>query len=97
LISKHWQRTTGSFLTSSRKYPRCQSPDPGWTPLFVNASAVILEVGGMLQHGALVAREYGLPCVTGVENATTRWQDGTLVEVDGSQGMIRMIANKTTS
>ena len=70
--------------------------DPGWTPLFVNAAAVILEVGGMLQHGALVAREYGLPCVTGVENATTRWQDGTLVEVDGSQGIIRMIATPTS-
>jgi phosphohistidine swiveling domain-containing protein len=69
-----------------------RATDPGWTPLFVNASAVILEVGGMLQHGALVAREYGLPCVTGVENATTLWQDGTVVEVDGSQGIIRMIA-----
>jgi phosphohistidine swiveling domain-containing protein len=64
-----------------------RATDPGWTPLFVNASAVILEVGGMLQHGALVAREYGLPCVTGVENATTLWNDGTLVEVDGSQGI----------
>jgi phosphoenolpyruvate synthase/pyruvate phosphate dikinase len=73
-----------------------RATDPGWTPLFVNASAVILEVGGMLQHGALVAREYGLPCVTGVENATTLWQDGTLVEVDGSQGIIRMIANETS-
>ncbi len=70
-----------------------RATDPGWTPLFVNASAVILEVGGMLQHGALVAREYGLPCVTGVENATTLWKDGTLVEVDGSQGIIRIIAN----
>jgi phosphohistidine swiveling domain-containing protein len=69
-----------------------RATDPGWTPLFVNASAVILEVGGMLQHGALVAREYGLPCVTGVENATTLWQDGTEVEVDGSQGSIRMMA-----
>ncbi len=71
-----------------------RATDPGWTPLFVNASAVILEVGGMLQHGALVAREYGLPCVTGVENATTLWQDGTVVEVDGSQGMIRMMAQQ---
>ncbi len=71
-----------------------RATDPGWTPLFVNASAVILEVGGMLQHGALVAREYGLPCVTGVENATTLWKDGTMVEVDGSQGIIRMIAHQ---
>lgn len=68
-----------------------RATDPGWTPLFVNASAVILEVGGMLQHGALVAREYGLPCVTGVTNATTLWEDGTMVEVDGTNGTIRVI------
>lgn len=69
-----------------------RATDPGWTPLFVNASAVILEIGGMLQHGALVAREYGLPCVAGIQNATTLWTDGTLVEVDGSAGVIRVIA-----
>lgn len=68
-----------------------RATDPGWTPLFVNASAVILEVGGMLQHGALVAREYGLPCVTGVKDATKLWQDGTMVEVDGTNGIVRLI------
>jgi pyruvate,water dikinase len=70
-----------------------RATDPGWTPLFVNAGGIILEVGGSLQHGALVAREYGIPCVAGVENATTLWQDGTLVEVDGSAGIIRTIVN----
>jgi len=69
--------------------------DPGWTPLFVNAAAVILEVGGMLQHGALVAREYGLPCVSGIDRATELWQDGTLVEVDGSRGTIRILSEPT--
>jgi pyruvate,water dikinase len=68
-----------------------RATDPGWTPLFVNAAGVVLEIGGMLQHGALVAREYGLPCVSGVENATSLWQDGTLVEVDGSNGIVRTI------
>ncbi len=68
-----------------------RSTDPGWTPLFVNAAAVVLEVGGVLQHGALVAREYGLPCIVGVEKATSQWKDGDLVEVDGSSGIIRMI------
>jgi phosphohistidine swiveling domain-containing protein len=68
-----------------------RATDPGWTPLFVNAGAVILEVGGLLQHGALVAREYGLPCVSGVANATSLWQDGTLVEVDGSAGIVKLI------
>jgi pyruvate,water dikinase len=72
-----------------------RATDPGWTPLFVNAAAVILEIGGMLQHGALVAREYGLPCVSGIANATTLWQDGTLVEVDGSAGVIRVIEETT--
>lgn len=68
-----------------------RATDPGWTPLFVNASAVVLEVGGMLQHGALVAREYGLPCVTGITDATKLWEDGTLVEVDGSNGTVRLV------
>jgi rifampicin phosphotransferase len=68
-----------------------RATDPGWTPLFVNAAAVILEVGGMLQHGALVAREYGLPCVSGVTNATNLWPDGTLVEIDGAAGVIRVL------
>ncbi|MCA9610876.1 MAG: hypothetical protein KC619_35010, partial [Myxococcales bacterium] len=57
--------------------------DPGWTPLFVNAAAVVLEVGGVLQHGAGVAREYGKPCVCGIEGATERLRDLELVEVDG--------------
>ncbi|MBS1955324.1 MAG: hypothetical protein JST89_14160 [Cyanobacteria bacterium SZAS-4] len=69
-----------------------RATDPGWTPLFVNAAAVVLEVGGVLQHGALVAREYGLPCVAGIVGATGLWEDGTLVEVDGSAGTIRVIS-----
>ena len=68
-----------------------RATDPGWTPLFVNAAAVILEIGGVLQHGALVAREYGLPCVAGIENATTLWEDGQLVEVNGATGIIKTI------
>ena len=68
-----------------------RATDPGWTPLFVNAAAVILEVGGVLQHGALVAREYGLPCVAGIPNVTAVWNDGTLVEVDGSAGIVRLL------
>jgi len=71
-----------------------RATDPGWTPLFVNAGGLILEVGGLLQHGALVAREYGLPCVGGVTGATTLWEDGTLVEVDGSAGVIRIIPDE---
>ncbi len=68
-----------------------RATDPGWTPLFVNAAGLILEIGGVLQHGALVAREYGLPCVAGVAGATTLWPDGTIVELDGSTGIIREV------
>ena len=65
--------------------------DPGWTPLFVNAAAVVLEIGGELQHGALVAREFGKPCVAGIADVMTRIEDGQTVEVDGAAGTVRII------
>ncbi len=65
--------------------------DPGWTPLFINASAIILQVGGMMQHGGVVAREYGKPCVAGIEHVLTRFEDGQWVEVDGSAGVVRLL------
>jgi len=65
--------------------------DPGWTPLFINAAAVVLEIGGELQHGALVAREYGKPCVAGIADVTTRLCDGQTVEVDGNAGTVRIV------
>ena len=65
--------------------------DPGWTPLFITAAGVILEIGGELQHGALVAREYGKPCVTGIQDVTARFEDGQVVEVDGDAGVIRFV------
>lgn len=66
--------------------------DPGWTPLFVNAAAVVLEVGGVLQHGAVVAREYGKPCVVGIDSVVTTLCDGELVEVDGTMGTVRRLS-----
>ena len=65
--------------------------DPGWTPLFSNAGGIVLEIGGALQHGAVVAREYGLPCVSGLDQATSRLRDGQLVEVDGTNGVVRKL------
>ncbi len=65
--------------------------DPGWTPLFINAAAVLLEVGGELQHGALVAREYGKPCVAGIVNVTNDLEDGQMVEVNGNVGSVRLL------
>jgi phosphohistidine swiveling domain-containing protein len=68
-----------------------RATDPGWTPLFINAGGIILEVGGKLQHGALVAREYGKPCVAGIEDATAVLTDGQIVEVDGLNGIVRLM------
>jgi pyruvate,water dikinase len=68
-----------------------RSTDPGWTPLFINAGGIILEIGGALQHGAIIAREYGIPCVSGLDDATSLLADGQLIEVDGSNGIIRLL------
>jgi pyruvate,water dikinase len=67
-----------------------RATDPGWTPLFLNAGGIVLEVGGMLQHGALVAREYGKPCISGLEHATETLLDGQMVEMDGASGVVRL-------
>lgn len=69
--------------------------EPSWTPIFINACAVVMEIGGALQHGAIIAREYGLPCVTGIENATETIKDGDLLEVDGTNGFVKIIKEKT--
>ena len=65
--------------------------DPGWTPIFINAAGVVLEVGGALQHGAVIAREYGLPCVSGIDGVTDVLSDGQMIEVDGSAGLVRIL------
>ncbi len=65
--------------------------DPGWTPLFQSALAIITEVGGLMTHGAVVAREYGIPAVVGVDDATTLIKDGERIRVDGTQGLIEFI------
>lgn len=68
--------------------------DPGWTPLFLNAGAILLEVGGPLQHGALVAREYGKPCVVGIHQITQAFTNGQWVEVEGSTGIVRLLGDR---
>ena len=68
-----------------------RASDPGWTPIFVNAAGVVLEVGGPLQHGAVIAREYGLPCVSGLDGITDLIEDGQMIEVDGSNGVVRIL------
>ncbi|BBM82156.1 phosphoenolpyruvate synthase [Candidatus Uabimicrobium amorphum] len=68
-----------------------RATEPSWTPIFINAAAVVLEVGGPLQHGAIIAREYGIPCVSGLENITASIKDGDELEVDGSHGVIKIL------
>mmetsp|Transcript_20312 Transcript_20312/g.40544 ORF Transcript_20312/g.40544 Transcript_20312/m.40544 type:complete len:941 (+) Transcript_20312:96-2918(+) len=64
--------------------------DPAWTPLFVGASAIILQVGGVLQHGALCAREYKKPAVSGIE-VLTQFKTGDMVTVDGNTGIVKIL------
>ena len=66
----------------------CPGTDPSWTPLFLAAGGLIMEVGGLMTHGSVVAREYGIPAVVGVHEATTRLKTGQRVRVDGTGGRI---------
>jgi phosphohistidine swiveling domain-containing protein len=68
----------------------CELTAPPWTPLFGVAAAVITETGGALSHPAIVAREYGIPCVVGASSATSRIKDGQLITVDGTKGEVRL-------
>jgi len=65
--------------------------DPGWAPAFVAIAGLVLERGGMLSHGAILAREYGIPTLVGVADATTRIPDGATVELDGDLGVLGIV------
>lgn len=65
-----------------------RATDPGWTPLFLVAGGLVLEQGGLLSHGAVVAREYRVPAVSNVPGATNRLRDGQVLTVDGSRGLV---------
>jgi pyruvate,water dikinase len=66
----------------------CPATDPAWTPLFLAAGGLVMEVGGMMTHGSVVAREYGIPAIVGVQQATERLKTGQRVRVDGTTGKI---------
>ncbi|MBL8958033.1 MAG: phosphoenolpyruvate synthase [Myxococcaceae bacterium] len=65
--------------------------DPSWTPLFVGIKGLVAEVGGLMTHGAVIAREYGLPAVVGVPGATRKIRDGQRVRIDGSNGYVELL------
>jgi pyruvate,water dikinase len=69
----------------------CPGTDPSWTPLFLAAGGLIMEVGGMMTHGAVVAREYGIPAIVGVDQATTRLHTGQRIRMDGAVGRIEIL------
>jgi len=65
--------------------------DPSWTPLFVSIKGLVMEVGGLMTHGAVIAREYGLPAVVGVEHATKLIKDGQRIRLNGTEGYIEIL------
>lgn len=73
----------------------CPSTDPGWTPLFLHAAALVMEYGGMLSHGAIVAREYGIPAVVNIAAATQRLQSGQRLRVDGGRGIVSILDDES--
>jgi len=77
-----------SYLLEPGEILVAVNADPGWTPLFVTAGGVVLETGGMLSHGAIASREYGIPAVTGVYHATRQLHSGQCITVDGKNGVV---------
>jgi len=91
-------RGVANILIEPYEKPLCKgeilvtrSTEPSWTPIFINASGIVLEVGGSLQHGAIIAREYGIPCVSGINDAVEVINNGDLIEVDGTNGRVKII------
>ncbi|MBN2502534.1 MAG: hypothetical protein JXB38_17265 [Anaerolineales bacterium] len=70
--------------------------DPGWTPLFLSCAGLVTEIGGILSHGATVAREYGIPAVVNVRDATQLIQDGDYIRLDGDRGQIVILSSEST-
>jgi len=88
-------RVLMSLAEADRLHPGdvliARTTTPPWTPLFAAACAVVTENGSVLSHAAVVAREYGIPAVLGVKDATTLLKDGQLIEVDGANGTVRVV------
>ncbi len=70
----------------------CPSTDPAWVPLFINARGLVMETGGVLSHGAIVAREFGLPAVAGLPEIHYRLKTGQPIRVDGGSGKVSILS-----
>ena len=73
------------------------STNPAWTPLFMRLGGLIMETGGQISHGSVVAREYGLPAVAGVHNATSVFKDGQIVRINGDTGSVELIETQNSA
>ncbi len=73
------------------------STDPGWTPLFLKAGALVMEMGGYLSHGAIVAREFGIPAVVNLPGIVDQLRSGDVLEVDGNRGIVRRLSSAASS
>jgi pyruvate,water dikinase len=67
------------------------STDPGWVVLFPSASAIVVERGSLLSHSAIVSREMGIPCIVGVKNLLQHIKTGDLIEINGSNGIVKIL------
>ncbi|MFI7382901.1 rifamycin-inactivating phosphotransferase [Streptomyces sp. NPDC049813] len=85
LDMEHADLETGDILVTA-------FTDPSWSPLFLGIAGLVTEVGGLMTHGAVIAREYGLPAVVGVEQATRRIRDGQRIRVHGGDGYVEILA-----
>jgi pyruvate,water dikinase len=65
--------------------------DPGWTPYFVPAAAIVMDEGGVISHGSIVAREYGIPAVVNVGGGTKLIKTGQMIQVDGDNGVVTLL------
>src|SRR5262249_12639004 len=72
----------------------CPTTDPAWVPLFVHARGLVMETGGVLSHGAIVAREFGLPAVAGLPDVHRRLRTGQRLRVDGGTGQANVLAQR---
>lgn len=73
------------------------STDPSWTPQFLKAAALVMEMGGYLSHGAIVARELGIPAVVNLPGILRQLRSGDVLEVDGNHGIVRRLRSRTSS
>ncbi|HEY2302065.1 MAG TPA: PEP-utilizing enzyme, partial [Acidimicrobiales bacterium] len=69
----------------------CHTTDPSWASIFLMAGAVVIDIGGMLSHGAIVARELGIPCVINTGSGTQRLRTGDRIRIDGTAGSVTVL------